>query len=816
MSMIGETISHFQILERLAKGGMGEVYKAEDVRLRRLVALKMLLEEELDNEEARARFVREAQAASALNHPNIATIYEVDEVERDGKRYSFIAMEYVQGKTLKDLVGTVNVDEAIKMVMQIADALATAHEAGIIHRDIKPSNVILDDQGRVKVLDFGIAKFTPLPAVGESETKTRTELILTAPGSVLGTFNFMSPEQALGQEIDHRTDIFSLGILFYELLTGTPPFKGNTPIAIADAIIHSDPPTVAHFNPLITTELQRALLRMLEKDRERRYQDLRSVYFDLDAIRRGSTELLSAATFENLSEDSMRKYAVSLVATPDAETDIRAGEIQEGKSVAVMAFTNITKNADDDWLGAGIAETVTADLKNIEDITVTGRERISEVLNRLNPTHHSDLDDELAIRIGKEIGAHWMICGGFQRFGEMVRITSRVVDVTTGEVLKTVKIDGQMTEIFELQDKVVYEFMRNANLSLRQADRQVIEQKETKVFAAYEAFSKGLINLFASTRQALDAAIRYFEQAVAFDPNYARAQVYLGYALSIKALYYNLPELYESSLANIQKANLARSLKADEHGMLGLALLGMGRDDEAIESIKRGLEIDSNAAGLHTALGRAYFIGKGRFSDAAPEFEEALALDPQDNWAALQLAHCCAYLGNYARGELAARRAIEAQEEGQLDQRGRRIIGAYTRLGQIYFHQGNYDQAIAEFCRELVAMDQTDHALKDRLLIEVNQRLTSAYLRVGSNEDARTAFERVIEGFEARLDAGVDDPFTRYYVACAHAMMGHTESALNYLVHTAQMRRLFTVERAKIEPDLESLRADSRFQQLVQ
>jgi serine/threonine protein kinase/tetratricopeptide (TPR) repeat protein len=809
--MLGETISHFKILERLAKGGMGEVYKAEDLRLRRIVALKMLLEEDLDNEEARARFLREAQAASALNHPNIATIYEVDEVERDGKRFNFIAMEYVQGRSLKDLLGKISVDESIKIVMQIADALASAHEMGIVHRDIKPANIILDDQDRVKVLDFGIAKFTLPPADDTRQTTEHTELVLTTPGSVIGTFNYMSPEQALGREVDHRTDIFSLGVLFYELLAGIIPFAANTPIALADAIIHSDPQPVTRYNPLVTPELERIILRALAKDRELRYQDLKALYFDLDAVSRGQTVLLSASTYENLLEDSgHRKLALMSGAGVGPSSD------QSGASVAVMSFSNITRNSEDDWLEAGIAETVTSDLKKVEGVTVIGRERVSEILSRLRPSPSSDLDDELATRVGSEVGAHWIICGGFQRFGEMVRITSRIVDVTTGEVLKTVKIDGRMNEIFELQDKVVYEFLRNANLILHKADRQMIEQRETGVFSAYEAFNKGKISLFTHSPQALDEAIGYFEQAISLDPQYARAYVELGHALSLKAQYSNKPEVYQSALANLQKAGSLRPLQAVEHGALGLTLLAMGNDDEGIAAIKRGLEIDPKDAGLHTALGRAYFIGKGQFAEAALEFERALALNPQSGWAALQLAHCGAYLGDYQLGEKAARLAIIAQEQAHSEQGEIRIIGAYTRLGQIYYLQKNYDQAIAEFCRELVALDLNDHALKDRMLIEVNQRLTSAYLRQGNEDDARGAFARMLMGFETRIEAGMDDPFTRYYVACGHTMMGNVESAIRCLDRAAEMRPVFTIARAEVEPDLEALHSDQRFQRLIQ
>src|SRR5262245_47374565 len=247
--MIGETISHYRIVKRLGSGGMGEVYQAEDMRLHRPVALKMMLDDGDHSAQARTRFLREAQASSALNHPNIVTIYEIDEVERNGERYSFIVMEYVEGRTLKEIAGEGSIEKAIDIIMQIADALAQAHERGIVHRDVKPSNVIVTAQNRAKVLDFGVAKFE-VPPLEDSETASlfSTEIVKTTPGMVIGTFAYMSPEQALARDVDHRSDIFSLGVLSYELIAGQPPFTGSSSLGVVDAILHTDPPPMARYN----------------------------------------------------------------------------------------------------------------------------------------------------------------------------------------------------------------------------------------------------------------------------------------------------------------------------------------------------------------------------------------------------------------------------------------------------------------------------------------------------------------------------------------------------------------------------------------
>ncbi len=287
--MIGETISHYRILARLGQGGMGEVYKAQDLRLQRLVALKLMLEE-AKTDHSKQRFVREARAASALNHPNIATVYEIDEIEREGSLYSFIVMEFVEGRTLKDYADQLAIGEVIDIVMQIAEGLAEAHARGIVHRDIKPSNVMLNEGRRVKLLDFGVAKYQPArndDAITES--LSQSDVLMTTPGLVIGTFAYMSPEQALGKDVDQRGDIFSLGVMFYELLAGRHPFDGRTTLALVDSILHEEPRPLSVFNPKVTPELEAICRRMLAKDREQRYPTAGDVLRDLEKVKRGLT-----------------------------------------------------------------------------------------------------------------------------------------------------------------------------------------------------------------------------------------------------------------------------------------------------------------------------------------------------------------------------------------------------------------------------------------------------------------------------------------------------------------------------------------------
>jgi serine/threonine protein kinase/tetratricopeptide (TPR) repeat protein len=808
--MIGETISHYRIVERLGAGGMGEVYKAEDLRLHRPVALKVMFSDARKSdpgEEARGRFLREARAASALNHPNIATVYEIDEIVRDGSRYSFIVMEFIPGQTLKESGHKFSLAETVDIGTQIADALAESHEHGIIHRDIKPSNVIITEQARVKILDFGVAKYNPLPDE-EAETASlySTEFIKTTPGTVVGTFAYMSPEQALGKEVDGRSDIFSLGVLIYELMAGRQPFSGSSALAVVDAILHADPLPVSTFNFNITGDLERLVHRMLEKDKARRYQTMREVMRDLDAVRQG------IALDRDPYATNTSNQTVLFPATNLGSNSLKN---RMGQSIAVMSFNNVTKNSDDQWIGTGIAETVTADMKKIEGITVIGRERIYELLRRWSVEQDQEIDETMATSIGREIGARWIVCGGYQKIGEMLRITARFVEVETGEVIKTVKIDGEMKGIFDLQDKIVYELSRDLDLSLHSGERQGIEQKETSVVEAYEAFVKADIELDKGSRESVDEAIRLFERAIALDQKYAHAFAGLGYALALKGHALTLPRLYEQAVGYLQKAIELNPLLPDGYSGLGFTFVAMGRDDDALGALRRALSFAPHDPLAHSALGRAYLIGKGLFREAAVEFKQTLKLNPEAGWVAQQLALCCSYLGDYECGMEAARKAIEAQEQYISGQTGMQIIGSFIRLAHLYNLMGRYDDAIAECYRELVFLRQSNHALKERTMIEVNQKLVSAYIRQDNLEDARKVFVQLNKSFEARIAAGADDPFTRYYVACACTMMGDKDQALEHLKKAIDGRRNFNVARAKVEIDFESLRDDERFKALI-
>jgi serine/threonine protein kinase/tetratricopeptide (TPR) repeat protein len=783
--VIGTVVQHYRIQERLGAGGMGEVYLADDLRLGRPVALKFLPASLKSDPESRARLLNEARAASMLRSPNIAVTYDIGEA--DGA--DFIAMEYVDGELLSKRVasGPLPVREALQAGIQIADALDEAHGRGIIHRDIKSANLMRTERGLIKVLDFGLAKIVPGSAANEV---TRPQM--TVAGMVLGTVSYMAPEQALGRDIDHRADLFSLGVVLFELLTGRMPFEGATATEIIDHILHQDPPPVSRFVSRVPESLDGVVRRALEKERALRYQSARDVYTDLKHV-------------EEDIEAMPRRSSSRIILGPRAET--------VGCCVAVMTFSNITREPADDWIGTGIAETVSTDLKNIHNLSVIGRARVYDALRHLSNDAH--VNEALAIDVGRRLGASWVVTGGYQRLGTMIRITANFVEVATGEVQKTVKVDGKIDDIFALQDKIVYELSQGLNVALQGTEVAEIERQETRSVEAYEAYAHGMMNLRQATRESLERAIAAFEEATRQDPEYAKAWAALGMASGLKGSFMSMPDMLHRAMEMERRALAIDPELAEAHVNLGSALLNLGQVDEAIVEIREGLRLEPDNGQARQALGRALWTGRGDFDAAIPEFEKAIELNPEAGYSYLQLSLLLAWRGDLARAEEIGRHAIELQEQYISGNTGLQIVGAHARLGYIYYLQGKYDEALKEFERELSFINSSDHALRERTNVELNVKVGAAYFRMGRTEDADRHFDRAHKAFEARVSRGADDASTRYYIAQALALRGETERALDSLERVARKLPALTRARAACDPDLETLRGEPRFQALV-
>jgi len=784
-SFVGTTVQHYRIGERLGAGGMGEVYRAEDVRLGRPVALKFLPSDLKADPESRARLLNEARAASLLRSPNIAVTYDIGESSGS----DFIVMEYVEGELLSTRVGKgpLPIREVVEIGLQVTDALDEAHARGIVHRDVKSANLMRTDRGLVKVLDFGLAKFVK---PDDSEAAAVTQAQVTIAGMVLGTVSYMAPEQALGRPIDRRTDLFSLGVVLFELSTGRTPFQGGSPTEIIDRILHEIPPPPSRYQGGIPPSFDAVVSRALEKSPTFRYQtardmqhDLRDVARELDSVPRGTTGRLAS----NGNSTS-----------PLIE-----------RSVAVMTFANITREPADDWIGTGIAETVSSDLKNIHGLTLIGRARVYDALRNLSSGAH--LDESLAIDIGRRLGATWVVVGGFQRLGELVRITANFVEVDTGEVRRTVKVDGKIGDIFALQDKIVYELSQGLNLALRGTEIAEIERRETKSVDAYESFARGMMNLRLASRDSIERAISAFEEATRHDSEYAMAWAALGGAYALKGSFLSIGDLVRKGVEMERRAIELDPDLADAHMWLGSGLLALGQVDAAIASINEAIRLEPENGQAYQSLGRAYWVGKGDFPKAIPAFRKAIELNPEAGYSYLQLGLLLAWEGQYEEAEAVCRRAVELQEQYISGNAGLQVVGANARLGYVFYLQGRYADAIREYERGLAFVGSSDHALKERTTIEIAMKLGAAYHRWGKAEEADRFFGRALKAFEQRVAKGADDPFTRYYIACLLALRGETDRAFDVLQRVSKALPALTAARARRDPDLDTLRGDPRF-----
>jgi adenylate cyclase len=483
------------------------------------------------------------------------------------------------------------------------------------------------------------------------------------------------------------------------------------------------------------------------------------------------------------------------------------------RSVAVMTFANITREPVDDWIGTGIAETVSSDLKNIHGLTVIARARVFDALRNLGSA--ASLDDGLAIDVGRRLGATWVVVGGFQKIGEMVRITAHFLDVATGTVRRTVKVDGHVGDIFALQDKIVFEIGQGLNLVLRGTEIAGIERRETLSVEAYESFARGMMSLRLASRDSIERAIAAFEQATRHDPEYALAWAALGGAYSLKGSFLSLPELTERAIEIERRAIALDPRLADGHTWLGAALLTLGRTDEAIDAIREAIRLEPDNGQAHQGLARAYWVGKGDFAAAIPIFERAIELNPEAGYSYLQLGLLLAWEGRYDRAEEICRRAVELQDQFISGNAGLQVVGANARLGYVYYLQGRYEEALAEYERGLAFVTSSDHALKERTVIEINAKMGAAHHRQGRTERAAAHFARAVRMFDGLVARGADEPFTRYYIGCVHALSGDVDRAFDSLDRVAERLPALTAARMRRDPDLDALRGDPRFVALL-
>ncbi|MBA4123236.1 MAG: protein kinase [Acidobacteria bacterium] len=806
----GQGFSHYKIVRQIGVGGMGEVYLAQDQKLDRQVAIKILNEKFSRHESNLERFIREAKAASALNHPNILVIHEIGENEAA----NYIVSEFIEGVTLREIIreSPMKLSEVLDIAIQIANALTTAHTAHIIHRDIKPENIMIRPDGFVKILDFGLAKLVEQKAVGfEASTVKQNQ---TAKGVILGTVNYMSPEQAKDERVDERTDIFSFGAVIYEMIAGRTPFAGDSMSETFANLINSEPPPLSRYASNVPDEMQRIIAKMLRKNKDERYQTMKGLLADLKDLRENlafderlekshssdtenETKVLQATTGDaNLQtaetnssfarQIKQHKPLAAFTALIVLLTAIGFGvwyftnfwaNSTQIKSIAVMPFVNESSNAENEYLSDGMTETLISSLSQIPKLNVKARSSVFRYKGK----------DATAQAIGKELNVQAIVHGRVvQRGDDQLMLSLELVDAQTENVIWSEQYNRKQTDLVSLQSEIARDVSNKLRMKLSGADEQKLAKKYTENTEAYKLYLQGRFYLNKRTAKDIWKSIEYFGQAIAVDPNYALGYAGLADAHALLSVYRGAPphETKPKAKEAALKALLLDDNLAEAHTALGTILHDYDYDFAGAErEFKLSIELNPNYAAAHQNYG-ILFSTLGRHEEALAEYRRALEIDP----------FSLIFNRGYGERLIYARRYDDAiaqlKKTLELDAG---FVSTHYSLAVAYQMKGSYAEAIEEFAKfqELTGEPQTAASIREN------------YARNGWQ-----GFLRMI------TEEGLQFITPWHNLATFHAELGEKDKAFAEMNKSYERRESFMV-RLKVDPRLDPLRDDPRYQDLL-
>ena len=778
--MVGKTILHYKILEKIGEGGMGVVYKAEDTKLERTVAIKFLPRQIAVNSEERERFKIEAKAAASLNHPNIATIHAIEEVDGD----TFIVMEYIKGKELKELTsedGDLSIEKVTNYATQIAEGLKAAHEEDVTHRDIKSANIMITDKGQVKIMDFGLAK-------------VRGGAQVTKVGTTLGTAAYMSPEQARGEEADHRSDIWSFGVVLYEMLTGKFPFGGDYEQAVMYAIMNEEPEPVSALRSETPEGLQQVVDKSLVKNGDERYQSVQALLADLKTVR--TAESPTGQTHKTVSKGfkpiSTKKWPILLsgfavialltIVTTFLFNSSKSGSNDIGKSIAVLSFTDMSPEKDQEYFCDGMAEAIINALVGIPGLKVSARTSAFQFKGG-----ESDIQT-----IGEKLGVATVLEGSVAKSGNKLRITAQLINVADGFHLWSDTYDRELTDIFAIQDDLSRSIVAALQVKLSGDDTKALTKRKPTNVEAYNLYLKGRYFWNRRTEAGLNTSIDYFQQAIDLDPTYALAYAGLADAYNILGVWQYLEpsEAFIKGRAVAQKALEIDETLAEAHVVLAESQFYYDWNWSGAETeFRRAIELNPNYASAHQWY--TDWLGiMGRYDEARAEIRKALELDP------------LSLIINAASGLLYQRAGDDDKAIRQLNktlEMDPNFIPAHSWLFGSYLRKGMHDKSFNHFIAAYSAFYELTSEAKDTV--------HTIYEDFGWDGVARFMIAKLEVRSKEKYVSPAD--LSMYYV-----LLGDHEQALDYLEKAYQIRSS-RMAYLGVMPEFEALHSEPRFQVLL-